>query len=821
MQQTRRDTPSHQGAACFRTSVTRFRQLRKSPAFAIVAVLAIGLGIGANTAIFSVVNAVLLRPLPYRDSDRLVTILHSGNAPVAPANYLDWRDQNHVFEGMGAAESWTVNLSGDTQAESVTGMQVTQNLFPMLGVQPLLGRFFLPEEGTRGKDHAVLLSYGLWQRRFGGDPGIVGQSILLQGEKYTVVGVMPAAFKFAPFWETKAELWAPLSLADRATSRGGNSLRTFARLKPGVTLEQARSEMATISARLEQQFPGTNRDVTVQAVKEVAVGYVRPALLVLLAAVSFVLLIACANVAHMLMARGASRQKEIAVRAAMGAERGRIVRQFLTESLLLSLLGGAAGLVLAFWGVRLLRAFSPASLPRVENIGLDWRVLFFTAAISLLTGIIFGVAPALQARGVHVREALQESGRGSGESVRRNRLRSVLVASEFALAVLLLVGAGLMIRTFVALYAIDPGFNPHHVLSAVISVAGTGEADPARRSQFYQQVLQRVGALPGVESVSAINHAPLVGDVWGFQFALAGRPTPGPGESPRATYRVIFPNYFRTMNIPLLKGRDITEGDNTTAPEVVVINDRMARLYWPGEDPVGKRITFDDPSKNPSWVTVIGVVQNAKQDDWAARPGPEIYLPLLQSQEYLKTLSSHMEYITLVVRTTADPAGLAADVKSAVASIDKNVPVSQIVTMDQAVEESNAQPRFELWLLTSFAAVALVLAALGIYGVMSYSVSRRTQELGIRMALGANQGDVVRLVVRQAMVLALAGSAGGLIAAYLLTRVMSKLLYGVSTTDPLTFTIAAVVVGGAALLASYLPARRATQIDPVVALRCE
>ncbi len=797
------------------------RQLRKSPGFTVVAMLAIALGIGANTAIFSVVNAVLLRPLPYQDADRLVTILHNWDGPVAPANYLDWRSQNHVFQDMGIAENWTPNLSGNTQAESVDALQVSTNLFPMLGVKPALGRLLLSEEEQSGKEHSVILSYGLWQRRFGGDPGIVGQSITLQGEPYTVVGIMPAGFQFAPFWATKAELWAPLALGERVTSRGGQSLRVFAKLKPGVSLEQARSEMGTITARLERQFPGTNREVTVQLLKEKVVGDIRPALLVLLAAVSFVLLIACANVAHMLMARGAARQKEIAVRAALGAERWRIVRQFLMESLLLALLGGAAGLLLAFWGIRMLVALMPASIPRVDSIGLDSRVLLFTAVVSIFTGLIFGIVPALQASGVHLRDALQETGRGSGDSLRRNRLRSVLVGSEFALALLLMIGAGLMLRTFFALRTIDPGFRTHHVLSTVISVAGSEEAQPQKRRAFYQQVLQRVGALPGVESVSAINHVPLAGDTWGFSFDIEGRPLPAPGESPGAIYRVIFPNYFRTMGISLLRGRDIGEADNLNAPGVVIINDRLAKKYWPGEDALGKRITLDDPRKNPSWLTVIGVAHDSKQNEWTGDPRPEMYLPLAQSPEYLQNPAGHFAYVTLVARTTGDPATLVNDIKSAVASIDKNVPISEIETMDQAVDDLNAQPRFELWLLGSFAAVAVLLAALGIYGVMSYSVSRRTHELGVRMALGAAQQDVIMLVVKQAMRLALVGSACGLLAAFVLTRTMSKLLYGVRSTDPLTFVAVMLLVSGIALLASYLPARRATRIDPVTALRCE
>ena len=797
------------------------RQLLKSPAFTFVVVLTIALGIGANTAIFSVVNAVLLRPLPYRDSDRLVTILHDGDHPVAPANYLDWRNQNHSFEAMGIAENWTPNLSGTAQSESVDGLQVSSNLFPMLGVQPLLGRFFLPDEETKGKEHEVILGYRLWQRDFGGDPGIVGRPITLQGEPYTVVGVMPSGFQFAPFWATKAEVFAPLALGDRVASREGNSLRVFARLKPGVSVEEARSEMTTITGRLEQQYPGTNRNVTVQLLKEKVVGDVRPAVLVLLAAVSFVLLIACANVAHLLMARGAARQKEIAIRAALGAERWQITRQYLTESLLLAFLGGTAGLLLAFWGIRMLVRLLPASMPRVDSIGLDWRVLLFTAALSIVTGIIFGIVPALQAGDVHLRDALQETGRGTGESFRRNRLRSVLVGSEFALAILLMIGAGLMIRTFSALRAIDPGFQPHHLLSAVVSVAGSEEARPEKRAVFYQEVLQRVGALPGVESVSAINHVPLAGDTWGYPFKVEGRPLPLPGESPNAIYRVIFPGYFRTMGISLLRGRDITDRDNLNAPGVVIINDRLARLYWPGEDAVGKRITFDNPQKNPVWLTVVGVAQNSKQDDWTSASRPEMYLPLLQSDDYLQTPSGHFEYMTLVVRATGDPAALVNEIKTAVAAIDKNVPISEIVTLDQAIDDLNAQPRFELWLLASFATLAVVLAALGIYGVMSYSVSRRTHELGVRMALGADQGKVIRLVVRQAMTLALMGSACGLAAAFVLTRMMAKLLYGVQSSDPATYIGVAMIVCAVALLASYIPARRATQIDPVTALRCE
>jgi predicted permease len=797
------------------------RQLLKSPTFTLVAVLAIALGIGANTAIFSVVNAVLLRPLPYQDPSRLVTILENDDRPVAPGNVADWRTQNHVFEDIGSAESWTANLSNSGQAESVEALRVSPNLFPMLGVQPLHGRFFGADEDKTGNEHVVILSHGLWQRRFGSNPDIVGRPITLQGQPFTVVGIMPAGFQFAPFWVTKAELWVPLALGPRAASREGQSLRAFARLKPGVSLEQARSEMATITARLEQQFPGTNRNITVQLLKDKVVGDVRPALLVLLAAVSFVLLIACANVAHLLMARGAARQREIAVRAALGAKRWRIIRQFLIESLLLALLGGAAGLLLAFRGLPLLTALIPASLPRAGSITLDARVLLFTAAISILTGVVFGVVPALHASDVNLRDALQEAGRGGGETLRHNRMRSVLVSSEFALAFLLMIGAGLMVRTLIALHAIDPGFEPHHVLSAVVSVAGSEEAQPQKRFPFYEQVVERVAALPGVESVSAINHVPLAGDAWGFPFSIEGRPPSRPGESPNALYRVVLPGYFRTMGLTLLGGRDISGTDSMEAPGVVIVNQRMARTYWPGEDAIGKRITLDDSAKNPNWLTVIGVSQDAKQDQWTAAPRPEMYLPLLQSREYLNDTSSHFEYITLVVRTAGQPAAIANDIKAAVAALDKNVPVSAIETLDDAVADLNAQPRFESWLLGSFAGLAILLAALGIYGVMSYSVSRRTHELGVRIALGAGQGDVVRLVVRQAMTLALIGASCGLVAAVALTRLMSSFLYGVRPFDLPTYLVSAAAISGVALVAGYIPARRATRINPVTALRSE
>jgi len=797
------------------------RQWLKNPGFTAVAVITLALGIGANTAIFSVVNAILLRPLPYKDDSRLVVMLHKGRNPVAPANFIDWRSQNHVFERMGAAEYWTPNLTGTDNPEKLWALHVTPDIFPILGVQPLLGRVFLPEEQEAGKEREVVLSYPLWQSHFGGDANVLGRSVVLSGEKYTVVGVMPREFKFAPFWATKTELWAPLALGARLTDRGGGSLRVFARLKPGVTLTNAQAEMTAITSRLEGEFPGTNQDLKVVSLREKVVGNIRSALLVLLGAVAFVLLIACANVSHMLLARATTRQKEIALRSALGARRLDLFRQFLIESLLLALIGGALGLWLALCGVRFLLALGPADLPRVETVGVDGHALLFALITTLSAGLAFGMAPALRATGVNLSDALKEGERGSSEGLRRNRLRSLLVGSEFALAVVLLAGAGLMVRTFLALRHVDPGFDPHNLLSMVVGVAGTEEEAAGHTGNFYQQVLQRVNAVPGVQFASAINHLPLAGDDWGWPFHIEGRPLVPPGEGPVATYRVVFPGYFRAMHIPILRGRDLAEGDGLQAPGVVVINDYLARRYWPGEVPIGKRITFDDPAKNPSWLTVVGVVKNTVRSNWVSPAEEEVFLPWLQNRGYLETPASPFAYLTLVVRTTRDPATLAPSIRRAIHSLDSNVPISEVQTMDRVVAAATGQSRFYLILLGVFATVALVLAGVGIYGVMSYSVSRRRHEIGIRMTLGAQGQDVLKLVVFDGMVLALAGVVAGVTGALVLTRLMAGLLYGTEPTDPATFIAVVLVLIGVAVAASYLPARRAIKVDPMTAMRYE
>src|SRR5580693_662955 len=798
------------------------RMLAKNPGFTIVAVLTLALGIGANAAIFSVVDAVLLRPLAYKDADRLVTILHNGDNPVAVANYIDWRDQSSSFEAMGAADYWSANLSGIDSPEHILGLSVTQSLLPLLGVEPLLGRLFARGEDQKGAEHEVILSYGLWQRRFAGDSNVVGKVITLDGQSFTVLGVMPRTFKFAPFWATRAEMWVPNAFGDRIHNRGGNSLRIFARLRPDVALSEARAEIATITARLEQKFPGTNRDVVVTPLKQNVVGQVKAPLLLLLGAVGFVLLIACANVAHMLLARSATRQKEIAVRTALGAPRTRVIRQLLTENLLLAAMGASAGLLLAVWGTRALVALSPAFLPRVDTIRIDARVVLFLIAVTALTGVVFGLAPAMQASAVNLTDTLKDGGRGGSDSHRRNRLRSFLVASEFALALILLIAAGLMVRSFFALQSIDPGFNPHGVLSMAVSVAGTEESEPHRRAIFYRQLIESLRTLPGLEAAGGINHLPLAGDLWGWPFAIEGRGKSLPGESPLAVYRVVMPGYFETMRLAVLRGREIAASDDPSAPGVVLINEKAAREYWPGENPLGKHITFDEDQRaSPTWLTVIGIVRDAKQGEWAEAPYPEVYLAALQNGGFLGERESHASYITLVVRTRGNPAALSGLIKNTVWSFDRDLAISEVLTMDDVVAEANAEPRFEMALLGVFAGVALILAAVGIYGVMSYSVERRTQEIGIRISLGASRTVKKKLVVRQGMVLALAGSAAGIVGALLLSRLMTKLLYGVQPTDPLTFTGVAVLLTSVALAANYLPARRATRVDPIVALRCE
>ncbi|HUQ84164.1 MAG TPA: ABC transporter permease [Gemmatimonadaceae bacterium] len=802
------------------------RTLIRRPGFAIVAVTALALGIGATTAIFSVVTAVLLRPLPYADPDGLMAVLHESRNPTSPANYLDWKRENSVFSSLGAAESWSGNVSGDAP-ERVHGLRVTSDILAMTGIRPLMGRVFRAEDDQPSGEQPLVLSWGYWQRRFSGRSDAVGQRLVIDGGSYVVVGVMPRGFDFPMFWATNVQAFAPLQLGERATSRRGSSLRIFGRLRPGVTIESARAQMATVTANLENTFPGTNRDVTVTPLATKVVGNVRMALFVLLGAVGFVLLIACANVAHMLLARATARQREMTVRLALGASRARLLRQMLTESVVLSLAGGVVGVALARVGLNVLIALAGDSIPRADGITLDLRVLAFSGAISLATGVAFGLLPAMRVSRTEMSEALRDGARGSTEGGQRARLRWVLVGSEIALALMLLTGAGLAIRSFLALRAIDPGFDPRGVLTAVVSLKGTAEQPAGRRTAFHQSVLERVRQLPGVEAASMINHAPIAGDIWGFPFALEGRPMPRPEDTPAAAYRVVFPGYFRTMRLPILQGRDIAETDRVGSTPVVLVNEIFAKRWWPNENAVGKRITLDPGEPEPTWVTVIGVVKNAVRADWSAPAEEEMFLPYLQTRSYLESDGGHVAYMTLVARMACargdhcTPESLAPSVRQVVASLDRAVPVTEMRSMDDIVSGANAGPRFTLVLLATFATVALLLAAVGIYGVISYAVSRRTHEIGVRMALGATPRTVVGLIIGQGMRVVVAGVLVGVAGALLVTRLMTTVVYGVHVTDPVTYVGVTVLLTGVALLASYIPARRATRIDPLVAMRSD
>jgi putative ABC transport system permease protein len=794
------------------------RLLRRAPGFAAVAIATLALGVGANTAILSVAWDILVRPLPYADAGRLVVLLHQGRNPVSPANFLAWQARSRSFESMGAAEYWTPNLLGGDSPTKLWALRMTPEVLPMLGVQPMLGRFFLPAEGRGGADRVAVIGNGLWRRRFGADPAVVGKPISLDGEPYTVVGVMPPDFRFAPFWATQAELWVPLDLAPRSARRDVSSLRVFARLAKGVSLAAARQEVAAVTGALEREFPGTNREVRVVPLQEKVVGDVRPILLVLVGAVALVLLLACANVANMLLARSSARRREMALRAAIGASRGRTLRQLLTESLVLAAAGGAAGVGLGIAALRLLVALAPPETPRLVEVRLDPAILLVTLSASVLTGLVFGLAPALQGSATRLQDSLKEGG-SAGAGRETGWLRRTLVAAEVAIALVLLVGAGLMVRSLLALQSIDPGFDPRGVVAMEVSVAGTGQAAPGRRLVLYPQILERLRALPGVRAAGAINHLPIAGDIWGFPYRIEGRPAPPPGESPVATYRAVLPGYFDAMRLPILRGRDVAAADGPSAPGVVLVNEYLAKRVWPGEDPIGKRIDLDGSEESPAWVTVIGVVKNAVRAEWSDPPDDEVYVSALQRRGLMESPEAQAGYLTFVVRTDGDAGALAPSLRAAVAEIDRTLPVSEVQTMEHVVSVATARPRFQALLLAIFAAVAAALAAAGIYGVMSYVVSRRTREIGVRMALGAGASEVLGLVVGEAMGVAAAGAAAGLAGALLLTRLMRSVLYGVRPGDPPTYAAVAVLLLAIACAASYVPARRAARIDPVEALR--
>jgi putative ABC transport system permease protein len=789
------------------------RSLLKRPGFTAIALIALALGIGANTAIFSLVNAVLLRPLPFAEPDRLVwmwgNIRNGGNrASVSPLDFLDYRKQNTTFEEFAATFSVPVhlNLTGDGEPERLTAAGVTGNFFRALGATPEFGRTFQLENEKPGSDQVAVLSYGFWQKHFGGDPGIVNKTITLDGRTCQVLGVMPQDFSFP-----SAELWVPINfdISPGMKQRKAHFLRPIGKLKSGVTLAQAQADTDAIARRLEEQYPDTNTgwNLRLVSLREQLVGNTRPTLFILFGAVGFVLLIACANVANLLLVRAAGRQKEIALRTALGAGRLRIMRQMITESVLLALVGGALGTLLAIWGVDLLVTMSAGSIPPTAHVKIDATVLGFTLLISLLTGVLFGLAPALRTMKLNLSASLKEGGRTPGEGAQRNRTRSVLVILESAIAVVLLIGAGLLIRSLIQLQNITPGFDAHNVLTMRVDLPREKYATTEKTGSFFSQLESRLGGLPGVESVGLVSELPLSGQPNDIPYTVEGRPPVSIDQAFDDDFRRVNRQYFGALRIPFLRGRNFTEQEVRQSAKVVIISDLLARQVFPNEEPIGKRLIL---AMGNQAFEIIGIVGDIRHRALESQPAAAMYLPTYETP-----------WMNLVIRTKGDPASLSAAVRKEVQGIDPDQPVADVKTMEQWLDTAVAAPRYRTALLGLFALVALVLASTGIYGVMSYSVTQRTHEIGVRMALGARQLDVLKLVVRQGMTLVVVGVGVGLVGAIALTRVMSTLLFGVTAKDPVTFVAVAALLTVVAFVACYLPARRATKVDPLVALRYE
>jgi putative ABC transport system permease protein len=799
-----------------------FRILAKSRGFAAIAILTLALGIGANTAIFTVVNAILLRPLGFHDPTRLVLVAEKSPYPTISTsyeNYQDWHDQSHAFESLEATRATTITLTGNGEPERLNARMATAQLFPLLGVNAILGRTFLAEEDRAGGAPVVLLNYGLWQSRFDGARDVIGKSITLDSQPYTVVGVLPRGFEvlqpadvFLPFVP-----WAKTLPDDRNWHPG---IIVVGRLKPGVSREQARTEMVGITKRLEEQYPLYNTGISADVVglQEQLVQNVRPALLLLLAAVAAVLLIACVNVANLLLSRAAVRGKEVAIRTSMGASRWRITRQLLTESILLSLAGGVLGVLLASACLGPLLRLSAGTLPAAFSVELDRGVLLFALGISVFTGLLFGIVPAMRTAKLDLRESLNEGSRGSTSGPGQHRVRSILVASEIALAMLLLVGAGLLLQSFSHLQEVAPGFQPDHLLIADIPLSPAAYAKPEQRYEFFDRIVERAKSLPGVRAAGAASFLPVSGGGGLIQFNITGRPPKSPHDYTAAGYRTITPGYFETLGVALKEGRLLAAGDTEKSPFVALINTTMAQTYFPNENPLGKRMQIGatpEAEKEVPTMEIVGVVGDTRQG-LDLDPKAEMYLPYRQADQILPVFQ-----LSVVLRTASEPWLEASALRSAIAEIAPNQPVVNVRSMEENMSASVAQPRFRSWLIGIFAALALVLAAVGVYGVMSYAVTQKTSEIGIRVALGAQPGDVFSSVVGEGLKLALLGVVVGLGATLSLTRLLKSFLFGISAFDPVTFIAVGVLLSLVAAAACFFPARRATRVDPMVALRYE
>ncbi len=791
------------------------RSLALNPGFAVVSILALALGIGANSAIFTVVNSVLLRPLQFPHSEQLV-VIRERNLPagfpqfsLSPANYIDYRDQNRHFSRMAAFHGQGYSLTGGTEAERLRGAEVVPEFFEVLAMRPLLGRGFTPEEGKPGAPLVAILGYDLWQRRFGGRPDILNQTVKLDGKINQVVGVMPPDFKFP----NRSEVWRPIAFDQKTWGvRGGHWLGGLGRLKPGSSLASAQSDLNNIAARLQKQYPDSNTgwDTTIGLLQDQIVGSIRAAMLTLFAAVAFVLLIACANLANLLLSRSGARRREVGIRAALGAVKGRLVRQLLTESLLLSLLGAAVGLALAWAGTRLLSGLSPTVLPRAGEIALDFRVLAFTAAVAVVTGILFGLAPAFQMARTDLNSALREGGRGSSVGFQRNRLRSLLVVGEVALALVLLTGAGLLMRSFYQLQSVDAGFDPHGVLTFRTSLPETRYPKDEQQIAFYQRALDQIRALPGVSAAGASQIFPLAEGNMVLTFLQPGHAPKPRGQEDSATFLSVTPGYFETLKIPLKAGRYFSERDNATALPVAIISEDMARRFFPNQNPVGQSLVIGGPGNKPC--QIVGVVGGVADRALDVKPGAAMYLPAAQAA---------FGSMYFAVRTPGSPESLISGLRATIRQLDPELPLDAVGTVEDLVSSSLSQRRLSMVLMAVFAGLAVVLAMVGIYGVISYSVTQATQEIGIRLALGAQPGDVLRLILRYGMVLMSAGLGIGIVAALAAGRLIASQLYEVRPTDPVTYVAVSAALLATGIVACLVPAIRAMRVDPLVALRYE